>query len=99
MSCYNSVFKRVLPLPSDGWEELSGSFFCHTHEGEEEGDHTHLSDHTKLVPKEGDCLISSSQLVIRGSALDSNRVVVKSKVHECMMEVHVCTVVCVCYIM
>ena len=78
-----SVFKRVLPLPSDGWEELSGSFFCHTHGGGEEGDHTHSSDHAKLMPKEGDCLISSSQLVIRGSALDSNRVV-KSKVHECI---------------
>ena len=78
-----SVFKRVLPLPSDGWEELSGSFFCHTHGGGggEEDDHTHLSaDHTKLVPKEDDCLISSSQLVIRGTALDSNRVVIKSKV-------------------
>ena len=84
MSCC-SVFKRILPLPSDGWQELSGSFFCHTH-GEEEVDHTHLSDHAKLVPKEGDCLISSSQLIIRGSALDSNRVV-KSKVQ---IEVHVC---------
>ena len=82
---YCSTFKRVLPLPSDGWEEVSGSYFCHTHTHShrgEEGDSTHTSSGAKLVPKDGDCLISSAQLLIRGSALDKNKFLIRSEVQK-----------------
>ena len=82
---YYSTFRRVLPLPSDGWEEVSGSYFCHTHthgHKGEEGDSTHPSSGAKLVPKEGDCLISSAELLIRGSVLDKNKVLIRSKVQK-----------------
>lgn len=81
--CDYSTFRRVLPLPSDGWEEVSGTYFCHTHthgRREEESDSTHLSNCGKLVPKDGDCLISSAQLLIRGSALDKNKVLIRNMV-------------------
>lgn len=66
-------------MPSDGWEELSGSYFCHTHSAEGE-DPARLPTGGKLEPKDGDCLLNSAQLIIRGSALDKNKVVVENKV-------------------
>ena len=80
----HSMFKRVLPLPSEGWEEVSGNYFCHNHthggrEGEGE-DFTGISSGAKLIPKEGDCLISSDQLILRAAALDKNRFIIKNDV-------------------
>ena len=94
MSLPYSIFERVLPLPSDGWEEVSGNFFCHNHAHgrEEDDDHAPSPSDIKLVPKEGDCLISGDQLVVRGSALDFNKVVMKGEV-QCINE---CELVCVC---
>ena len=77
-----STFKRVLPLPSEGWEEMSGNYFCHNHEREGEGSTTIPASTAQLVPKEGDCLISSEQLIVRAAALDKNRVLTKNEVNR-----------------
>lgn len=32
----NSVFRRVLPMPSADWKEVSAEWFCHKHDGEDD---------------------------------------------------------------
>ena len=82
--------RRVLPLPSTAWSELTGELFCHLHshngsshhhhhqqEQEEEGEedaglghtHHHAHHHMHLSPREGDCLLSDSSVILRTSAL------------------------------
>ena len=73
-----SIFRRVLPLPSEAWQEFSGNVFCH--------DHAHTSAiggkvstfSATLLPREGDCLISESSVLVRKSALTPKALLVKA---------------------
>ena len=79
-----SSFQRVLPLPSDSWEEVSSHLFCHRHDNH--GDGKDLSSPVKLLPKEGDCLISYDLILLRTSALDCDTITAKDEVefmHAC----------------
>ncbi len=65
-----SPFKRILPLPSDHWNEFTGNIFCHAHQ------QCHVNvQHSSLglQPREEDCLISKSFILLRSSALDFDR--------------------------
>lgn len=73
-----SIFRRVLPLPSEAWQEFSGNVFCH--------DHAHTSAiggkgstfSATLLPREGDCLINDSSVLVRKSALTPRALLVKA---------------------
>ena len=73
-----SCFRRVLPLPSDAWSEFTGDVFCHAHGSS-------LTSPTALLPKEGDCLVSESSVLIRRSAVDDHITVMDKRT----IEVHV----------
>ena len=75
-----SAFKRVLPLPSEAWEEFSGSVYCHYHghhgdkfKGKENVKIISPST-VKIVPRDGDCLTSTSVLLVTDTALDMQHV-------------------------
>ena len=79
-----SVFRRVLPLPSEAWQEFSGDLFCHAHHAHPHaptssggGGLSTATNSLALLPKEGDCLISDSSVLVRGSALSPEKVTVK----------------------
>ena len=58
------TFSRLLPLPSKSWGEFSGDAFCHKHlrVGERRG--TVEVAPGCLAPRRGDCLVSSSSLLV-----------------------------------
>ena len=60
---------------------MSGNYFCHYHEREGEESTRLPSAAAQLIPKEGDCLISSERLIVRAAALDKNRVLMKNEVN------------------
>ncbi|GAB1603403.1 E3 ubiquitin-protein ligase E3D-like [Argonauta hians] len=65
-SCGNVIvpverkFRRVLPLPSEAWIEMSGNHFCHQHEtpGSSKKPKPSSNPGSILTPKSGDCLVS-----------------------------------------
>ncbi len=73
---YIREFIRLLPLPSDSWEEFSGSVFCHYHshhaKGKDEDDHrTIIAPSTfTVLPRDGDCLTSASVILLTDYSLD-----------------------------
>ena len=72
-----SSFRRVLPLPSESWEEFSGGVFCHYHHrlGDDvEGREVVTPSAFRITPREGDCLYSMSTLLLTEKALDVRRV-------------------------
>ena len=75
-----SCFRRVLPLPSDTWREFTGDVFCHAHGSS-------LHSPTALLPKEGDCLVSESSVLMRRSAVNDHILVMDKRT----VEVHACT--------
>ena len=56
-------FGRVLPLPSENWQEICGNVFCH-------GDST-LPTSDALSPKSDDCFTSDSDYVLHSSLLEN----------------------------
>lgn len=67
-SCIKAVFiycrfSRVLPLPSENWQEICGNVFCH-------GDNT-LPAGDALSPKIDDCFTSSSDYMLHSSVLEN----------------------------
>ena len=75
----HSFFKRVLPLPSESWEEFGGGVFCHyhNHHGNEHsssggGDGDPILDPSamEVAPRDGDCLFSVSALMVAKSSLE-----------------------------
>lgn len=80
---FKSTFKRVLPLPSESWEEFSGGVFCHYREakatddddgGDGECSLMSVPSTVKLHPRAGDCLFSTSSLLLCSSSLNWDRV-------------------------
>ena len=68
---YYFRFKRVLPLPSESWQEMCGNVFCH-------GDANFAAD--TLAPKVDDCFISKMDYVLHSSVLKNNKVKYGSRV-------------------
>ncbi|KAL5457451.1 hypothetical protein EMCRGX_G034711 [Ephydatia muelleri] len=68
-------FKRVLPLPSDAWQEFYADIFCHM-------DHSHGSTSSQppgtICPKEGDCLVGDDKLLVTISSLRQESIVLDS---------------------
>ncbi|XP_064614000.1 E3 ubiquitin-protein ligase E3D-like [Liolophura sinensis] len=56
-------FKRVLPLPSENWNDLADSWFCHRHD-----DQSGAIPNT-LLPRESDCLVGELYCLIHKSKL------------------------------
>jgi len=75
-------FRRVLPLPSDLWEEFGGSVFCHYHEHDsgsrgDGGMSRSVESSPKrsvLVPKNRDCLANSDRFLVTDQSLDWDRI-------------------------
>jgi len=59
-------FDRVLPLPSENWQEICGNMFCH-------GDGT-LPIGNALNPKVDDCFTSNSDYVLHSSVVLENEI-------------------------
>ena len=78
-----SVFKRVLPLPSESWEEFSGGVFCHYHDHHGRmnsdgggGERSIIAPSTvNVAPRDGDCLFSVSSLLVVPSSLEAHSIV------------------------
>ncbi|PVD30892.1 hypothetical protein C0Q70_10167 [Pomacea canaliculata] len=71
----NSVFKRVLPLPSENWSDFADNWFCHKHPHNTSSAQTECLDKQlnhlpkMLVPRPGDCLVGNLYLLVDGSQL------------------------------
>lgn len=68
-------FKRVLPLPSDSWQEVHADIFCHL-------DHCHSGTTSRafnaIRPKDGDCLFGDDKLLVTASSLRQESIVVEA---------------------
>ena len=73
-----SIFRRVLPLPSEAWQEFSGNVFCHDHACTSAIGGKVSASSTTLLPREGDCLINDSSVLVRKSALTPKALLVKA---------------------
>lgn len=58
-----SAFRRVLPLPSEGWREAAGDWFCHSHGDPKSG------AHGVLAPKEDELFTSADRFLVHDSLL------------------------------
>ena len=56
-------FNRVLPLPSDNWQEICGNVFCH-------GNGSTFPTTSGLNPRADDCFINSTDYVLHSSVLE-----------------------------
>ena len=70
-----SALRRVLPLPSDSWDEFGEGVFCHYHGDNQkcsvEGEVVYVAPAgIKLAPKVGECLISSTVLLLTEESLN-----------------------------
>ncbi|XP_033762159.1 E3 ubiquitin-protein ligase E3D-like [Pecten maximus] len=61
------IFMRVLALPSENWADYSDMWFCHNHEGEENNVTPHQGK--LLLPKEKQCLVGDTYLLVQGRHL------------------------------
>lgn len=73
-----SAFKRVLPLPSDSWDEFGGSVFCHHHGPKESAGESSVSvvapSSMQLTPRVGDCLTGATVLLLTEHSLDMQNI-------------------------
>ncbi|XP_062510848.1 E3 ubiquitin-protein ligase E3D-like isoform X4 [Corticium candelabrum] len=69
------VFKRILPLPSDDWEDIATTaWFCHCRHcqisnSDAIAHHSHSMEHHKISPLPYDCLYDDVKLVVHHSVL------------------------------
>lgn len=59
-----AAFRRVLPLPSEGWREAAGDWFCHDH-----GDPKNGGIPDVLAPKEDELFTSADRFLVHHSAV------------------------------
>ena len=86
-----SLFKRVLPLPSESWEGFGGGAFCHYHDhhghehsssggcdGDCDGDPIFDPSSVEVAPRDGDGLFNAASLMVAKSSLELVRNVNKN---------------------
>lgn len=62
-----TAFRRVLPLPSEGWREAAGDWFCHNH-----GDPKNSGIPDVLAPKEDELFTSADRFLVHDSAVQDS---------------------------
>lgn len=80
LTSHCSEFERVLPLPSDAWQEFYADIFCHM-------DHSHGSPSSQppstIQPREGDCLVADDKLLVTISSLRQESIAIDSSKVAC----------------
>ena len=56
-------FNRVLPLPSENWQEICSNMFCHS-------DASTVPTTDAMNPKTDDCFTSSTDYILHSSVLE-----------------------------
>jgi hypothetical protein len=78
----NTIFSRILPLPSDNWQEIAAVAWCHRHHKQpsEMSDVTHTDRFTEqkdITPLPSDCLYDELRIIVHHSVLQKDAIGLK----------------------